>query len=127
MPTNQCKADLQNLTFNKLTGLKAFWGFSKSAIIYKAKFLGFINEATYKYMMIELSRRGERKSEYGFVEVDKPTTIQQVITLLHQELEYTEMDIAEKLCINLSDYLRLFNPPVTEEPKVKIRHLKTAI
>jgi Zn-dependent peptidase ImmA (M78 family)/DNA-binding XRE family transcriptional regulator len=127
MPTKQCKADLQRLTFNQLTGLKAYWGLSKAAIIYKARATGFINEQTYKYMIIELSRRGERKSESGFVEIDMPTTIQQVLSLLQNELEYSEQDIADKLCIPLSDYLRLFNPPVTEEPKVKIRQLKTAV
>lgn len=126
MPTKESKSDLQGLTFNKLTSLKAYWGLSKSAIIYKAKFKGFISEQTYKYMMIELSRRGERKSEHGYVEVDEPTTLQQIIYLLQTELEYSDMDIAEKLCIDLADFLRLFGTEV-DEPTVKIKRMRPAV
>ena len=78
-------------------------------------------------MMIELSRRGERKTESGFVDIDKPTTLQQIIDLLQSELDYSEQDIVDKLCISLSDYLRLFAPPVSKEPKVKVRQLKRAV
>jgi Zn-dependent peptidase ImmA (M78 family)/DNA-binding XRE family transcriptional regulator len=127
MPTKECLSDMKRLSFNQLTGLKAYWGMSKASIIYKAKAAGFINEQTYKYMIIELSRRGERKLESGFVDIDKPTTLQQVLDLLQNELEYSEQEIADKLCIGLSDYLRLFAPPLTDKPTVKIRQLKRVV
>lgn len=104
MPTKDAWADLQSLTFNKLTTLKAYWGLSKAAIIYKAKLCGFINESTFKYMIVELTRRGERKVEPGFVQIDEPTTLKQVVELLKNELEYSEEDIAEKLRLPVSDY-----------------------
>lgn len=126
MPTKDCIADLRRLTFNSLTGLKAYWGMSKSSIIYKAKLGGFINEQTYKYMMIELSRRGERKTESGFVDIDTPTILQQIIKLLENELDYSEQDIADKLYISLDDYIRLFTTK-NVKPKVKLRQLKRAV
>lgn len=125
MPTKECKADLQRLSFNHLTGLKAFWGLSKAAILYKAKMEGFINESTYKYMIIELTRRGERKIESGYVDIDSPKVLQQVLALLENELNYTDEEIAEKLCLPVDDYLRLFKP--NEEPKVKVRKMRIAI
>lgn len=127
MPTKECSGDLIKLGYNQLTRLKAYWGMSKASIIYKAKTAGLINEATYKYLMIELSRRGERKNEQGFVEIDKPTILQQVIDLLHNELEYSEQDIADKLCIPIGDYKRLFTEEKGEEPLVKIRRLRPAV
>jgi Zn-dependent peptidase ImmA (M78 family)/plasmid maintenance system antidote protein VapI len=127
MPTKDCKSDLQRLTYNNLTGLKAFWGLSKAAIIYKAKSAGFISEATYKYMMIELGRRNERKSETGFVEIDNPTTLKQIVDLLRTEVGYSQEDIAEKLCIGVSDYRRLFDPPPASELKAKVKFMKRAI
>ncbi len=127
MPTKECKSDLFSLTFNKLTVLKSYWGLSKSAIAYKAKSGGFINESTYKYMIIELSRRGERKSESGFVDIDTPSTINKVISLLETELDYTDIDIAEKLCIGLQDYIRLFKPYSENYPKIRVKRLKIAV
>ncbi|MFT3932793.1 MAG: XRE family transcriptional regulator [Chitinophagaceae bacterium] len=126
MPTKDCKTDLMRLGYNQLTGLKAYWGMSKASIIYKAKSSGCINEATYKYLMIELSRRGERKQETGFVEIDKPTIIPQVLELLHSELGYSEIDIAEKLCIPLEDYKRLFTEDNSGH-SVKVRRMRPAI
>jgi Zn-dependent peptidase ImmA (M78 family)/DNA-binding XRE family transcriptional regulator len=127
MPTRECSADLAKLGYNQLTGLKAYWGMSKASIIYKAKSLGLISESTYKYLMIELSRRGERKSEQGFVEIDKPTILQMVIDLLHNELDYSEQDIADKLCMPIEDYKRLFTEDKGIEPLVKVRRLRPAI
>lgn len=126
MPTKECSRDLKGLSYNQLASLKAFWGISKAAIIYKAKATNCINEATYRYLMIELGRKNERKTESGFVDIDAPTTLDQVIRLLKTELDYSDQDIADKLRLNLPDYVRLFDPS-SGESKVKIRRLKPAI
>lgn len=125
MPTKECVSDLRRLSFPNLTTLKAYWGLSKAAIIYKAKAMGYINEKTYKYMIIELTRRGERKNETGFVEIDQPSILNQVLNLLYNELEYTDEEIAEKLKINVSDFHRLFKPQ--NESTVRVKKLKAAI
>jgi Zn-dependent peptidase ImmA (M78 family)/DNA-binding XRE family transcriptional regulator len=126
MPTKDCKQDLLRLTYNKLPSLKAYWGLSKAAIIYKAKDAGFINEKTYTYMMIELGRNNERKQESGFVEIDSPTTLQEVINLLENEVGYTQEEIAEKLRLSVEDYIRFFEPPQTNN-KLRIRQIRPAI
>ncbi|HMH22645.1 MAG TPA: XRE family transcriptional regulator [Puia sp.] len=124
MPKTDCLRDLKLLSYNKLTGLKAYWGVSKAAIIRRAKTLGAINEATYKYLMIELGRRGERKAEAGFVELDDPKTVIEVIDLLKTKLNHTDDIIAENMALETIDFAKYFEPTST---RIKVRSIRRAI
>lgn len=100
--------DLQNLSYRKLGDLKSYWGISKAAIVRRAKELNYISKETYTYLNIELGRRGERKNETGYVEIDEPRTISAIIGLLKNELNYSDQDLADKMAISLVDYHNLF-------------------
>jgi Zn-dependent peptidase ImmA (M78 family) len=123
IPKLDCRFDLQSLSFNKLSVLKAYWGVSKAAIIVRAKVLSLINEASYVYLMKELGRRNERKVEGGYVEIDDPKILKQVISLLKSELSYTEQDIAGSLFLTVQDYLKYFE----NKEIVKVRLIKSAV
>jgi len=123
MPKKDCYRDLRALTYPKLTGLKAYWGVSKAAIIRRAMSLGTITQASYKYLMIELGRRGERKSESGYVEIDEPTTIQETIKLV-KSLNHTDEIIASNMIMEVDDYHKYFDP---QSAKVKVRSIRKAI
>jgi Zn-dependent peptidase ImmA (M78 family)/DNA-binding XRE family transcriptional regulator len=125
MPARDCIEDLASLSFNKLTVLKAYWGVSKAAIIRRAKTLGTISESTYKYLMIELGRRNERKVEAGFIELDEPLILKEIVTLLKSELEYTDETLASSTHLFIEDYLKYFG----EQKRVvaKIRTMRRAI
>lgn len=125
MPERDCYHDLQDISFNKLTMLKAFWGISKAAIIRRAKTLNIITEGGYIYLMKELGKRNERKNETGFVEIDEPNILKEVIFLLKSELNYTEDTLAENIHLQTGDYIRYFDN--NKQVKVKIRALKPAI
>lgn len=109
MPTIDCRNDLINLKFNSLGHLKSYWKLSKASIIYKAKSIGSINESTYKYMVIELSRRGERKSESVNVSLDEPKIIKDVIAIHRNELNYSINELSQVLGISIKDYLEYFD------------------
>ena len=123
MPKKDCYFELQRLAFNKLTILKAYWGVSKAAIIYRAKSLDLITESTYKYLLIELGRRNERKVETGFVEIDEPKILGKVIELLKTELHQTNEQIADSVCLNINDFTQYFD----DKKVVKIKPLRAAI
>lgn len=104
MPTIDCRNDLVNLKFNSLGFLKSYWKLSKAAIIYKAKTINAINESTYKYMIIELSRRGERKLENVTVALDEPKIIKELIDIYRNELNYSLEELTKVLGISAKDY-----------------------
>jgi Zn-dependent peptidase ImmA (M78 family)/DNA-binding XRE family transcriptional regulator len=123
MPEKDCYNELITVSYPNLTILKAYWGVSKAAIIRRAKTLGVINESSYKYLMIELGRRNERKNETGYVELEEPKIIAKVIDLLKNELHQTKEDLAESIYLRIDDYERYFE----NSSVVKIRQLRAAI
>jgi Zn-dependent peptidase ImmA (M78 family)/DNA-binding XRE family transcriptional regulator len=125
MPSRDCSYDLQSLSFNNLAVLKAYWGVSKAAIIRRGKTLNLISEATYVYMMKELGRRNERKNESGFVDVDEPNILKEVVVLLKSELNYSEESLSESLNLNTNDYCKFFED--SKSIKVKVRAIRQAI
>lgn len=108
MPRSDCYRDLQNLSYKKLGVLKSYWGISKAAIVRHARNLECINQETYVYLNIELGRRGERKTETGYVEVDRPQILDTSIRLLKNELGLSIEELAEMASLSVSDYSRLF-------------------
>lgn len=79
MPYLECRFDLQDLKYSRLDVLRTYWKVAKSAIIYRARELGAITDEKYKYLLIELSRRGERKKETVIVDIDEPTIMGRII------------------------------------------------
>lgn len=125
MPEKDCYRDLIGLSFNNLPALKAYWGTAKAMIIRRAKDLGIISESSYQYMMIELGRRNERKIETGFVELDDPLILKEIIRLLRSEANFSDDDICQSLYLNHDDFVRYFDGSKTV--KVKVRALRSAI
>ena len=120
MPAHECYKELQNLTYNKLSALKSYWGIAKSAIIRRAKELGCITKETYTYLNIELGRKGERKTETGYVEIDKPQIINTAIDLLKNQLGYTVDKLAETVCLSVADYNRFFESNSNNQVKLRV-------
>lgn len=109
MPTIDCRNDLLNLKFNSLGHLKSYWKMSKAAIIYKSKALGTISDQTYKYMNIELSRRGEKKSEKGLVHIDEPQVLNEILKLHLNQLNYSKNELTDVLGLSDKDYQEYFD------------------
>jgi len=125
MPKEDCIRELKSLSYNKLSNLKAYWGVSKAAIIRRAMTLGAISESTYKYFIIELGRRGERKNETVFVDIDEPKTISEIVEALKTELNYQDHNIAADMVLKTPDYIKYFEPRTSA--KIKMRLVKKAI
>lgn len=109
MPELDCRGDLVKLTFRRLNDLKSFWKVSKAFILRRAKNLNMITPEKYKYLQIELSRQGERKVETGFVPVEYPSLINEIINLYRTELQYSLDDLAKITRLLPSQFEALFS------------------
>lgn len=121
MPYLDCRYELQNLRFNDLGTLKAYWKLSKAAIIYRAKQIKAIPENRYLNLNIELSRTGQRKCETGIVELDNPQLVKKIIDAYTNSLNYSHEDIMAFLALNPNDFYTYFlNSSIQVKPKGKI-------
>lgn len=125
LPKDACINEFRDLNYRKLGLLKSYWGVSKSAIVMRAKQLDLIDEGTYRYMYIELGRRGERVHESGYVDFDKPMILTTVVDLIKNELGLSPSDIAKAVKMNSSDYGRYFDP--SQGAQIKLRVVKSIV
>lgn len=109
MPEIEICNTLSYLNLNKVATLKDYWLVSKSAIIRRAYELHAIDRNKYTYFNIELSRRGEKRVEKGFVSIEKPSILNQIISALKNELSYSIDDIVSMLCLPKNLYEELFD------------------
>lgn len=105
-PSAEAELYLTNLSLNKLGAIKKHWLISKQAIIYRSK--KYIKPETVKYLMIELSRQGERKNEKDPVSIDKPVLVDQVLKYYKEKLNYSNSDLGDALLIGQDFYEELF-------------------
>lgn len=115
MPEIEIRSALNYLNLNKIALLKDYWLVSKSAIIRRALELNVIDRNKYTYFNIELSRRGEKKLEKGFVSLERPTIIKHIISALKNELDNSIENICSTLCLSKNLYEELF-----EDGKLRI-------
>lgn len=101
MPTSDIFQDLQGLTYSKLGLLKQYWNVSKASIVRKAKTLKCIDDKKYQFLMVELSRNGERKIETGGISFDDPQVFRKMIDINSNEL--TDEQLASFLYISQED------------------------
>lgn len=115
MPEIDIRNDLSYITLTKAAQLKDYWMTSKSSIIRRARDLGFIDQNKYTYFNIELSRRGERKIEKGYVGIDNPGIIKSTISELRRVENYTIEDFSMMLSLSVDLFKNLF-----EQDKLRI-------
>lgn len=104
MPEEDSKTELYKLSYSRLTDLKNYWNISKSAIIRRAFDTGCINKDRYTYLMIELSRYNERKSEKYDVPLDEPKLFKKIVDSYFLHLGYTQDELMKSLSITKEDF-----------------------
>lgn len=109
MPYLDCRYDLVDLRFTKLSMLKVFWGVSKAAIVRRAHELSAITPERYRNLNIELGKSGEKKNESGYVEIGEPVLLNLIINAYENELGYSLTEILSMLSIATEDYFRYFS------------------
>lgn len=107
MPKNEIQASLKELKLSSLMPLKHFWLTSMASIVRRAWVLGGIDQKKYTYFNIELSRRGYKKHEPGQVYIDSPRNFILANRMFHEDLGYSDIDMANAFCLPL-DVIQTF-------------------
>ena len=118
MPEAECRSDLMNITYAKLSQIKMYWLSSKRAIVYRAKTLKCIDEKKYENLMIELSRMGERVKESFDVAIEEPQIMKQIFSAYTQQLNYSFADLSSHLSIAEEDLRQLVR--ISNSSKLRI-------
>lgn len=95
MPSDEIKSSLTALRLSYLLPLKQYWLTSMASIVHRAKDLGTISADKYKYLNVELSRKGYKKNEPGNVNIDTPSLFYEAYQLYKTELHYTDLELSQ--------------------------------
>lgn len=121
MPSIECRTDLMNLKYTDLPNVKLYWKLSKSAILYRAKSMGFLTDSQYKYFMMQLSSSNQRKKEKEVVDIDSPTLLKRVIDVHLNQLNYSKKEMADLTGIGFDDlYDWILTSSDDIKPKMRI-------
>lgn len=119
MPGEYIKNSLRGLKLSYLAELKRYWLTSMSSIIRRAKDLKAIDENRYKYLNMELSRRGLRKNEKLNVDIDSPNVFYKGYELHKNELGFSNEELAGAFCLPL-DVINKFCDSTLNNGKLKL-------
>ncbi|WP_375579070.1 XRE family transcriptional regulator [Marivirga tractuosa] len=111
MPEDGIRNSLLNLKLSYLADLKSYWLTSMGAIIRKAKDLHCISADKYKYLNIELSRRGWKKNEPVHVFIDSPKLFSVGYKLHKNDLEYSDEELSKAFRVPTDVVKRYYNLP----------------
>lgn len=121
MPQSAIKRSLQDLKLSYAASLKSYWLTSMASIIRRAKDLNCITKEKYRYFNVELSRKGYKKDEPINVYIDKPTSFYDAYLLFKNELNYSDLDLANAFKLPIDIINKYFVAP---QNKVKFKLLK---
>lgn len=102
MPRGDVLASKVYPTLGKLIELKARWGVSVAALVYRYRELGLINEERSKFLYIEMSRQGFLKDEPNPRQRDQSSIWAQVLQDLWREKK-TIASLAEELALPVDE------------------------
>ena len=122
LPELEARKDLYDLSLKTLPDLKRYWKMSMAFLAKRAKDLDLITLSKYKYIVINMGKRGWRRQEPYHVDIDEPILLQQMKELHFKELGYTIDELAKNNNISKEDLLELLEMDRFENVvKMKVR------
>lgn len=122
MPEDEIRDDLDSrvLTVERLAVLKQKWKVAMSALTERAFSLGIIGARQRKYLYMKMAPY--RKIEPVEVERERPTKLKEMLRVHLEDLDYTESQLANLLCLTQDEYRRLYVSPkfIGTAPKLKL-------
>jgi Zn-dependent peptidase ImmA (M78 family) len=122
MPKQDIMSDLlDKSSFQRLASLKPYWKVSIAALVRRSYDLNVINKSRYTSLNVQLSRDGYKKNEpdYG-MKKEVPTMFKQILDLYLNDLEYTERQLADKMCLSEEDFKGIFDIYSDKQTRFKI-------
>lgn len=119
MPAEAIKNSLRDLRLSYLVELKRYWLTSMASLIRRAKDISCISNDKYQYFNVELSRKGYKKEEPISVYIDTPKVFYTAYKIHKEQLEYTDLDLANAFSLPLDIIKSFFTSP---ENKLRVKY-----
>ncbi|MCF8710362.1 XRE family transcriptional regulator [Rhizorhapis sp. SPR117] len=120
MPTSDILKDLYNLSLDRFMALKVHWKTSMQALIRKAYNAGKLNDARYRYFMVQMGKRGWRTNEP--VELtnvrERPRVLMRILHAHLGKLEYTLEDMSALTGVRSAEIETMYD--LVEAPKLRL-------
>lgn len=103
MPRDLVRGDLPGrVDWQRLQVLKATWGVSMQALLFRARTLGTLSDGSYRRAMALMSKWGWRKAEPGALrQIETPTMLRSALALA-EERGYSEEALASEARLSLT-------------------------
>lgn len=88
--------------------LKRHWKVSIASLVRRARDLGCITERKYRYMNIDISKKGWRTSEPVQLEMESPKIVSSIVKAYLDGLHYSDKELAALLSLNMQTFLRKY-------------------
>lgn len=110
-PEREIRADLLNLTIDRLPDLKRYWRVSMAMLIYRARDVKAITESRAKSLWTQLAKLGFAKREPVELQPggEKPELLFELIEV-HREMKLTREEIAQMLHLTVDEIRAVFEP-----------------
>ena len=114
MPGDEIKHQLPSkVTIEKLFDLKRIWKVSVAALIMSAEKLGRITNNQSRYLWMQYSKGGYRKSGEPIpISIDRPTIVERLIQIFSDGNKFSKSEMAQLFCLNESEYDEKYITPV---------------
>lgn len=110
MPAREIGPQLRNLTLAKAAQMKPYWKVSMAAIAYRAKTLGRLTEAQFRYLFYQLGAGNMRKREPASLDVpiERPSIQDELLTFFKKELGYSTPDMTRLFRLSATEFNRYY-------------------
>ena len=95
----------ERLTLAYALHLKGIWSVSMQMLIRRARDLGCITERHYRYLFMQIGKRGWRKSEPGEVLVEKPRLYRQMAEMIYGSDNKSQLGVESGVSRRFADRL----------------------
>ena len=121
MPEAEIVYDFDQPTLQRFCELKAYWGASVQALIYRAWQIGKLTDRQLRYFMTEIGKRGWRKVEPGEPShlKEEPTTLRWVVEAHLNDLGYALNELGDLFGLEDRDMKDLY-PVSPPRPKLRL-------
>jgi Zn-dependent peptidase ImmA (M78 family)/transcriptional regulator with XRE-family HTH domain len=118
LPSDEVRNQLRRFDLPHLANMKAYWKVSMASIAVRAHRLKLITDYQSKMFWIEMGRTGYRRREPNEPPKETPKTLRQMVEFHRKSLDYSDTDLADMLCLTLSEFQKMYSFEVPQ------RHLR---
>jgi Zn-dependent peptidase ImmA (M78 family)/transcriptional regulator with XRE-family HTH domain len=108
LPKSDISYHLQRLDLAKLADLKRYWKVSMAALLMRAKKIQGISEDQYKRLWKLMAVRGYKTEEPVFFDREKPTLVDEIISVHQTDLQYSSAELAKLFNLHLDEFEFLY-------------------